>query len=245
MKEQRWIRWEPIPQLVNNYGVDQIYLSTKGLKIVLYEMKQEYKTVEILFKNSIVAYTRTDESFSSELEGTFEDDPEPTEDPRWTFFKISNSSYIKKIVQEKQNLLESSRLIHFALLADDDLVDIIAESEPEVTVKNWNIRTFMLLYKERIMPIIDRYLPNTKIILYGPRARAEVLVERLGATPIQIALDTGHMIDPKVIGQIKDALKREAAVKVPKSVIDFHTAHEELQQQILQEGIDWKKAKDR
>lgn len=69
MTEQQWTIWEPVEQMEDVYDIDQINFNTKGLKIILSERKQEYQTVEISFKNSIIAYTDTDESFILELPG--------------------------------------------------------------------------------------------------------------------------------------------------------------------------------
>lgn len=245
MAEQQWSYWEPIPHLANEYSIDHIRFNARGLKIVISEMQQEHKTIEILFKNSVIAYTKTDESFVLGLEGDFEQLPEKKDNPRWTFFKTINSRYLKQIAEKYEySIADYVHLIHFVILADDAVVDIIANYEPEVIIKNWNMCTFMLLYKERILPIVIRYFPTAKIILYGPRSRAEGPVKKYGINPMQIAIDIGFKIGLKNLKELKETILHESFVSVPCDIVDLHAVSQELRQQILQEGIDWKEAKD-
>lgn len=243
MNEQ-WRLWEPALNLSNRYSIDYIHFNTRGLKIVLSEMKQEYKTVEVLFKDSVIAYTKTDESLILDLEGDLKQIRASQCPGGWTFFKTINSKYVKQITESCGYFIaDHVHWIHFVLLADDAMINVIADYDPEIVTRNWDIRTRMLLYKERIIPVILQQFPKTKIILYGPRARAQVPVEKYGINPIQIALDIGCNIDLKALKELKETILHESAVNVPCDIVDLYAVSGELRQQILQEGIDWVKAK--
>jgi len=242
---EQWTRWEPIPNLAPKYSVYVLNFNKKGLRIELMDDEHENKIVEISFKRPVVAYTRTDESFILNLLCDLSNAYGDVFYGYWTFFKVTNSRYIQQISQNlRHTISDSSSLIHFVIMSGNDMVDIVSDYEPEVTMRTWNIKTLMLLYKERIIPIINRFFPTAKIILYGSRARGEIFVQKLGVTPIQIALDAGHTIDPNMIVSLKDTLRHEAAVKVPKNIVDFHAVSEKLRQQIIKEGIDWVKEKN-
>lgn len=242
---EKWTRWEPLPNLASKYDVNAINFGKKGLKITLAEKEQDHKTVIISFKDPIVSYTRTDESFTSGLAYNLSMMYGDVFYAKWTFFKIINSNYTKRSLEKSKKLIyDSSHLIHFSLLTCDDVIDIIADYEPEVTLVTTNICTLMLLDKEYILPIIIRYVPVAKIILYGPRSRGENPTEKYSTLPIQIALDAGYTIDPSVIKQLEESLDDDRGIRVSCEVVDLHAMSDEVRQQILQEGIDWVKAKN-
>lgn len=244
MNEQ-WTRWQPIPNLEAAYNIKEINFNKKCLNIILTESKQDHKSVEISFKKPIVAYTTTDESFIlsllCNLSKVYGDDFYG----KWTFFKVTDSHYIQRILATLPHTIpNSSMLMHFVLMTGNEMIDIISDYDPEVSMRTWDVKTLMLLYKERLLPIILRNFPTAKIILYGSRSQGNIIKKHYGVDTIKIALDTGYKIDPPLIKGLKESLSYEAAVTVPRDIVDFHAVSEELRQQIVQEGIDWKKAKD-
>jgi len=58
-------------------------------------------------------------------------------------------------------------------------------------------------YKNIIVPIILRYVPNAKIILYGSRARGDAKE----GSDIDVALDTGSKIDNLLMSKIEGDLE--------------------------------------
>lgn len=61
-----------------------------------------------------------------------------------------------------------------------------------------SIWIFLSINTKHIVPIIEKYLPNAKIILYGSRARND---NQEGAD-IDIALDAGDKIDRVLMGSL-------------------------------------------
>jgi predicted nucleotidyltransferase len=91
-------------------------------------------------------------------------------------------------------------------------------------------------YKHIILPIILKYLPKAKIILYGSRARKDA---REGSD-IDIALDNGSKIDDltmaKLIGDIEDS-----SLPICFDIVDFNVVSEHMQKEIIKDGIVWHK----
>lgn len=90
-------------------------------------------------------------------------------------------------------------------------------------------------YKEIIVPIVIKYVPNTKIILYGSRARGDF---REGSD-IDVALDTGHTINILTMSTIIGDLE-ESNLPILFDIVDFQTLPEDLQKEIIKDGIIWK-----
>lgn len=91
-------------------------------------------------------------------------------------------------------------------------------------------------YKKIIMPIILKYLPNVKIILYGSRARADAHE----GSDIDIALDAGKKIEDAQMTTIIGELE-ESNLPINFDIVDFYTISERMQQEILKDGIIWQK----
>ena len=91
-------------------------------------------------------------------------------------------------------------------------------------------------YKNIIIPIIEKYIPHAKIILYGSRARLDF---REGAD-IDVAIDAGSKIDRSLMSKLIGDLE-ESDLVVPFDVIDFYAVSEDMQKNILKDGVIWKK----
>ena len=95
---------------------------------------------------------------------------------------------------------------------------------------------FTELYKKIIVPILVKYAPDAKIILYGSRARGDA---REGSD-IDIALDAGYKMDTLIISNIVGDLE-ESSLPICFDIVDFRTVAQEMQNRILRDGIIWKK----
>jgi predicted nucleotidyltransferase len=91
------------------------------------------------------------------------------------------------------------------------------------------------LYKDIIVPIIIKYAPNAKIILYGSRARGDA---REGSD-IDVALDMGDKIDTLLMSNIIGDLE-ESKLPICFDIVDFRRVSEDMQKEILKDGIVWK-----
>ena len=91
-------------------------------------------------------------------------------------------------------------------------------------------------YKNIIMPIIERYVPHAKIILYGSRARGD----DTAGSDIDIALDTGEKIDSDLMSNITWDLQ-DSDLPIFFDIVDFAKMSEGMKKNILKDGIIWKK----
>jgi predicted nucleotidyltransferase len=90
-------------------------------------------------------------------------------------------------------------------------------------------------YRHIIVPIIVRYAPNVKIILYGSRARKDF---KEGAD-IDVALDAGSRIASRIMANILADIE-ESLLPICYDIVDFHELSASMQQEILKEGVIWK-----
>ena len=98
------------------------------------------------------------------------------------------------------------------------------------------MNNFTEQYKNIIIPIVLKYLPACKIILYGSRARGDF---KEGAD-IDVALDNGHVIDNLVFSKIVGDME-ESTLPIKFDLVDFWSVSETMQKEIMKDGIIWKK----
>lgn len=128
--EEKWIRWEPIPNLAKKYYVESITDNTDGLKIVLYNDLDE--KVLVLFPDTLRSYRNTCESFLVETIEDLEENYGSDFYGQWTFFRVTNSQYLKSLNEESYGISERYDFKHFCLLTMEAMIDIATGSEPTV-----------------------------------------------------------------------------------------------------------------
>ena len=90
--------------------------------------------------------------------------------------------------------------------------------------------------KDLIIRLLSALLPEATIYLFGSRARGDFKE----SSDIDIAIDLGRELSIREISRAKRIL--EALYIVQKiDVVDFFSAPKRLQDEILNEGIIWKK----
>ena len=89
--------------------------------------------------------------------------------------------------------------------------------------------------QDQIIKVIEIFFPNSKIYLFGSRAKNT----HTAISDIDIAIDAGHPMDISTKGQINSMLE---ALSIPQNidVVDFQRAPEALRVNILRDGIAWK-----
>ena len=91
-------------------------------------------------------------------------------------------------------------------------------------------------YKDIIVPIVSKHLPNAKIILYGSRARGD----DTQGSDIDIALDSGKKIGETILYAIIGAIE-DSTLTITFDIVDFHAVSEDMQTSIMKDGILWEK----
>lgn len=98
------------------------------------------------------------------------------------------------------------------------------------------MNTKLKIYKNIIIPIIERYVPEAKIILYGSRARGD---NKEGAD-IDIALDAGEKIDDLLMSKIVWDLE-DSDLPIFFDIVDLVKMPDAMKKNIAKDGIIWKK----
>ncbi len=89
---------------------------------------------------------------------------------------------------------------------------------------------------ELIYGLLRVFFPTARIILYGSRARS-TNSER---SDIDIAIDAEQKQSIHFMARAREVLEGlNTLVKI--DLVDFHGVSEQLKQQIIQDGIEWKK----
>lgn len=90
--------------------------------------------------------------------------------------------------------------------------------------------------QDKIITIISMFFPEARIYLFGSYARGDA---KLGSD-IDIAIDNKQKIDIAILQKIKNMIECLNLIQ-SIDIVDFHTVPKELQQNILKDGVLWKK----
>ena len=89
-------------------------------------------------------------------------------------------------------------------------------------------------YKEELIKIIHKHLPNCTIYLFGSRA----INKEYSGSDIDIAVDTGTPLTLDKLSSIQSDFE-ETSIPMTLDIVDIQTAPEELKKDIFAEGIKW------
>jgi|SRR5579872_4023886 len=90
------------------------------------------------------------------------------------------------------------------------------------------------LYKDDLMTVIHKHIPDGKLYLFGSRGVGAVM----GRSDIEIAVDAGQEIDSALLAKI---CKDIDALKIPYfiDVIDLNGVYDSMREHILETGVFW------
>ncbi len=129
---EQWEKWEPVQGLAAKYYVDSIVDAIDGFKVWLSDYNNENNKVLITFEGSVDSYRSVDESFRLNTINILDERYGSKFYGDWTFFKVTNSSYVQWLSEESYGISDSLSFIHFSIVAADSIVDIIDTCEPKV-----------------------------------------------------------------------------------------------------------------
>ena len=133
---ENWQKWEPINGLAKKYYIDGVIDDFYGFKIKLTNRDNEKSKLIISFNESVWAYRSAEEGLRLLTMENLAQKYGANFYTEWTFFKVLNSDYLNWIFKESYNTAPGSNLMHFCVVAMDDILEIIADYEPEVKVHN-------------------------------------------------------------------------------------------------------------
>lgn len=135
---EQWTRWEPTPRLAKKYYIESIFDRPEELKVVLTEMDEAKTQVIITFEGSVDGYTRMSTTYRDKLLQSLNEKYGIDFYRDWTFFKVSNSRYIKNMSDQLKATewlgFDNRNHMHFSLIAAQEIVDIVAAHEPKVEI---------------------------------------------------------------------------------------------------------------
>lgn len=88
--------------------------------------------------------------------------------------------------------------------------------------------------RQVLIRIITKYLPKTKIYLFGSRAREDHALE----SDIDIALDNNNKIESSILSSIREGVE-ESTIPFTVDIIDLNNVSNDFKKQILKNGKSW------
>lgn len=130
--QEEWIKWEPVGGLKGKYSVNTMNLGEQGLIIVLSSLSNSAQKIEIKFEYAIDAYRYTNDSFSFKIAGYLAEKYGREFYGDWSFFRVTNSEYIKWISEKSCAYADEFAFIHFSIVGSDEIIDVLSRYEPSV-----------------------------------------------------------------------------------------------------------------
>jgi hypothetical protein len=113
--------WEPGQEIIKNKYLEGLYNDHEGLKILLREMGENKKVLQVTFKTHF-AYRSVNESYRLKSLG---------EDEFENGINYSNDSkFLRWLKEETHNIYDDLDLTHYLICTNDDITDIISAEEP-------------------------------------------------------------------------------------------------------------------
>lgn len=129
--EEKWKVWTPIKNLKSRYWIDSLTDNKHGFKILLEPEDQDSHKLEINFKDSVYVYRKIDESYIGKILFKVQEKHGPIIKNN-CFFKIEKSDFLTFLSSSSGGWSDAIPMIHFVILEENSLLDIVADYEPEV-----------------------------------------------------------------------------------------------------------------
>ncbi len=128
-----YTRCNQIEGIRGQYEVESIHDTLNGITFTFYSCTDKKNKVQVIFEPYVESYRNTTEGFRMKSESELHEQ-EGEEYGNWTFFTVTNSSYLKWLSEETYGYTEEFELIHYFFLCEDTIIDVIVRWEPRVTV---------------------------------------------------------------------------------------------------------------
>lgn len=129
MLQEKWVKWNPLPNVLSQYSIDRVEQNCSNLILLLTDKVAQEKQLQILFENSAIFYRSRDESSCIAPSKIIYDS---SDNAFWkhNFFKVENSLIIKQLIEGLDPRALSYTLMHFVCIDMNFVVDIVAKCEP-------------------------------------------------------------------------------------------------------------------
>lgn len=135
MTNETWHIWKPVNNLKKDYFIKSISDYVDKLEIELIGCHGNNQKITFTFKSGIECYQKIDEGSRLLLFEEFCKKYPSDAYTQWSFFIRKNSFLLDKIIAEKPNISESSKLIHFCFFTYDFVIDVIAQDNPTTLIE--------------------------------------------------------------------------------------------------------------
>ena len=129
---EKWERWVPIDGLVRKYDLDEVIDNKDGFTITLFDASDITQKLRIHFEDFVEAYHVANETLRYRVVVDLYEQYGRKFYGDWTFFTVTNSSYIKWLSEQSCTISDGMELIHYSILASNYVLDIAAISKPTV-----------------------------------------------------------------------------------------------------------------
>lgn len=130
--ETKIVKWD-ILKNINSYGLNIKSISDDfdGLTVILENNELELFLIRWA---DVESYCRSTEEVRFKfIAGEWQQVRK--EFPNWSFFKVTNSPYIKWIKEQAGGFMDEDKLIHFMIVSTDYVLDIVSKYEPDECYK--------------------------------------------------------------------------------------------------------------
>lgn len=133
---EKWERWEPIQGLAQKYYIESIIDIIGIFKILLCDAQDRTKKVLITFEKSIDIYRLINENARSHTLSALQEQYGANFYETWTFFRVTNSSYVKWLSEQSYQLSDVWEFQHLAFVGMNSTVDVINTYNPKIEFLN-------------------------------------------------------------------------------------------------------------
>lgn len=129
---ENWVQWMPLAGLTGRWYVGDKLITSSSLILTIVD-EPGVRKIRLFFENCIQEYRYVNESFAlpfpSGLIAQYGDQSQAA----GRFFKVFHSKYVSSVI-EQYHADPAITYIHFCIIGVDEIVDIIAISEPIITI---------------------------------------------------------------------------------------------------------------
>lgn len=129
---EEWAKWEPLEGIPSKMYIEKL-VDDKNGTLLVFKSEDENDTIQVLFEDSILSLRSTDEGRRLKTITFLEEKYGTDFYAKWTFFKVTNSTYVEWFNQETYDMYTSYNIGHYVFLTPDDVVEILSTNEPHVS----------------------------------------------------------------------------------------------------------------
>lgn len=122
MNDEKLVRWQKVDGLPGSFEVDALHDDDKGFRLVCQSERAGSRAFMLRFQ-SVIAYRLVNESYRLRLVGG---------GVSCGVYIVENSRLVAWLLDESYGAWNSARLMHYLLVAAEDVVDVVSEWEPVV-----------------------------------------------------------------------------------------------------------------